>query len=130
MRGRVRPTNRASSPAAERSPLEVLGLLERPGQVQRPFQLREAVDPEERRVGPGDERREGRGGDLGDPLEHLDVVLGVVRAAAVADLVVAQQGAERLAARVAELRLVDLAEELALVELEGVGQVAARAPSR
>ena len=41
------------------------------------------------------------------------------RRRAVADLVVAQQHAERLAAGVPELLLVDLAEELALVELQG-----------
>ena len=81
-------------------------------------------------MGPRDERREGRGGDLGDPLEHLEVVLGVVRAPPVADLVVAQQGAERLAPRMAELRLVDLPEELALVELQGVGQVLLELASR
>src|SRR5262249_62098001 len=42
----------------------------------------------------------------------------------VANLVVAQKHAERLAPRVAELLLVDLAKELALVELQGLLQVA------
>src|SRR5262249_12782691 len=95
-------------------PLYVVDLLENPGQVQWPLQLVEAVQAEERGMDPGNERRERRGRDPGDLGERLQVVVWMVWARAEVDVIIAQQDAQGLPARVAEFGLVDLAEELAL----------------
>ena len=65
-----------------------------------------------------DERGEGGRGDIRHQPQRLDIV-GVV-----GPFVVADQRAIRLAARRAELVFVDLLEELALIELDGPGQIA------
>ena len=78
-------------------------------------QLLEADHPG---AGRGDERREGGGADVRDQAQRLDVV-GMVR-----PFVVADQRAVGLAAGRAELVLVDLPEQLALVEFDRARQVA------
>ena len=69
-------------------------------------------------AGRGEERRVRRGRHLRDLLQQLDVLR------ALAELVVADQRAERSAAEDAELFLVDLLEQRALVELRRALQVA------
>ena len=74
---------------------------------------------------PIDDRREGRGGDAGQRGQRAHVVGAEFGARAVAHFVIDHQQAIRLAARRAELFLVDLAEQQALVEFDGALQVAA-----
>ncbi len=103
---------------AEATPLRVLGRLEDLGQVARLGQFRPIIEAEHAGPGRRNERRKRTGGDIGHQAQCLDVV----RVAA--PLVVADQRTVRLSARCAELVLVDLLEELALVELDGPRQVA------
>ena len=69
-------------------------------------------------AGGRDKRREGARGDVRDQTERLDIVR------VIAPFVVADQRAIRLAARRSELVFVDLLPQLALVELDGPGQIA------
>ena len=77
-----------------------------------------AVEAEHAGAGGRDERRERRRRDVGHQAQRLDVVR-MLR-----PLVVADQRAVGLAARRAELVLVDLLEQLALVELDRALQIA------
>ncbi len=74
---------------------------------------------------PGDERGEGGRGDLRHAPQPRDIVGRVAGRRLVPDLVGADQDAERLAAGRAELLLVDLLEQLALVELDRPLEIAA-----
>ena len=102
---------------AERLPLGVLDRVEDLRDVARLAQLREALEAEHPRVGGGDERRVRGGGHVRHLLEQRDVLRMV------AELVVADQQAERRAAEGAVLFLVDLLEQRALVELGRALQV-------
>ncbi len=103
---------------AERPPLGELDRVEDLGEVARPGQFGPGVEAEHAGAGRGDERRERAGRDVGHQPQRLDVVR-MVR-----PLVVADQGAIGLAAGRAELVLVDLLEQLALVELDRPAEVA------
>ena len=95
-----------------------LGALEDLRQVARLGELGEAVHVEQLRgAAAGDERSVRRGGDVRDLLQQRDVL----RMAA--ELVVADEHAERVAAEGAVFFLVDLLEEGALVELGGLLEV-------
>src|SRR5205823_3608102 len=91
--------------------------------VQRPLQLREVVQAEERGMDSRDERGERRRRHVADLRQGLQVIVRVLGTGAVMDRVVPQEQPERLSPRVAELRLVDLPEQLALVELQRAGLV-------
>src|SRR5262245_3399349 len=102
---------------AEGPPLDVLGALEDHRQVTRLLQLGVAVHAEERRSRRRDQRCERRRGDVRQLLEQQEVLRVLF------ELEVADQGAERLPPRRPELVLVDLLEQPALVELDGLGEV-------
>src|SRR5262245_13129997 len=102
---------------AERAPLDVLGALEDHRQVARLLELGVAVHAEQRRRGRADEGREGRRRHVRQLLQEQEVLR------VLAELVVADQAAERLAAGRAELVLVDLLEQPALIELDGLREV-------
>ncbi len=99
----------------------------------RPSQIREAVHAEQGWRHRQHGRHEGSRGDLGER-PHDDHVVdrgdraGCPRLGPVPDLVVDDEQTERLAARLAELVLVDLPEELRLIELDRAGHVALQFP--
>jgi len=104
---------------AEAAPFGVVEALEGHLQVADLGQLGPALEAEHLAAHARDERREGRRRDLRHEAQRLHV-LGVVR-----PLVVADKRAVRLAARLAELVLVDRLEQRALVELGGALEIAA-----
>src|SRR6185312_12645393 len=63
--------------------------------------------------------------DAGQTLQRGKIVARMVARAAMANLVVSDQDAERLAAGHPELLAVDLGEELALIELDGAFEILA-----
>ena len=108
----------------KRSPLEVIELLESPGQIEGALERLEILQFEHRRVRRGDERRKRRGRHLGDGRQNAHVVDRMGRAGPGVDLVVADQHAERHSTRRVEFLAVDFAEQLALVEFGGALHVA------
>src|SRR6516225_7349088 len=94
---------------AQRAPGGVFAVLEDLGQVARVRQLAPRIHLQRRRRGAGDERGVRGSGDLGHLAQQLDVDRAVV------EVVVAHQAAVRVAAELAELLLVDLLEDRALV---------------
>ena len=103
----------------ERPPFQIVHLLENALEIERAFELGEAVKPEERGMDPAEKRCEGRGGDTRDLGEGLEIVVRMIGAGPKMNGIVAQKDSKRLASRVAELRIVDLPEKLALIELQG-----------
>ena len=99
-------------------------MLEGPRQIEGAFEPLETLQFEHRRVRRGDKRRKRRGRDLGDGRQNAHVVDRMGRAGPRVDLVVADQHAERLAARRVEFLAVDFAEQLALVEFGSALHVA------
>ncbi len=97
---------------AERLPLGVFDGVEHLGQITRLAQVGERLQPEQLRRGRGDERCVRGRGDVRHLFDEVDV-FGLAR-----DFIVADQRAERCAAEGAELFLVDLLEQRALVEID------------
>ena len=119
-RGMTRFTKRESSLSRKLRHFGELDRIEDLGEVARLGQFGPRVEAEHAGARRGDERRERAGRDVGHQSQRLEIV-GMVR-----PFVVADQRAVGLAARRAELVLVDLLEHLALVELDGPAEVAAQ----
>jgi hypothetical protein len=113
---------------AQAAPGRVLDAAQRAREVERALEFAVRIEPEQGRMHTGDERRERGRGDLRETAQHTHVVDLLIRTRLVRDEVVADQQSERLAAGHAELGVVDLLEQVALVELDGAFDVLTSSP--
>ena len=93
------------------APFQIAELVEAPPQVKVAFQSGEIIEAEQRRVRRGDKGSECRRRNLRNRAQRLNVVCGTRSAHAMADLVIADQDAKRLAPRRVEFLGVHLAEK-------------------
>ena len=105
---------------AKGPPRQVFVLTEDPFEVDGPFKSGEVLQPEHRRMGRRNKRRKRSRGDLRNRTQGRDIIDRMPAVQPWTNLVIADQNAERHTSGRSEFLAVDLAEQLALVELDGM----------